>query len=481
VTPHSYQEASIAHLLKVLPRNQGAVDGSDGGVGKTLVAVEVVKQLDLPTLVVCPKVTIPGWARTGEAQGTEFDIINPEKLRYGSTPYGEWKAPKGKMKERFHFHPGVKCVVFDECHRYQGLKSDNADMMMAARRQGILALALSATLANDPLDLKALGYILRLHDGDDNPTLRNLDPLTFWSWARNNGCGKGKWSALEFKGTAEKRMETMRKISETIFPDRGVRVRISEIPDFPETQITAELYAGDAAKAQALYKAMEKQIASVKDSLRGDFERALEKMPEDLRKFALECVAGDETRMSEFINPLTNVLRIREELELLKVPVFKELADDAVADGRSVVIFVNFQRTVDALSEVFKTSCVIDGSPDGVKFREINRQRFQDDKERVIIVNAEAGGVGLDLHDVRGQFPREAFHSAGFNAKTVRQATLRVRRNGGLSKSLQRFIFLADTYDEYVYRSLSRKLNNLDSLNDRDLIPDNLRLSVDAG
>lgn len=449
-------------------------------MGKTLVAVEVIKQLDLPTLVVCPKVTVPGWTRTGEAQGTEFDIINPEKLRFGNTPYGEWRVPKGKLKERFHFHPGIKMVVFDECHRYQGLKSDNADIMMAARRQGILALGMSATLANDPLDMKALGYILRLHDGDDSPTLRNPDPHTFWSWARSNGCGKGKWSALEFKGTAEKRMETMRKISETIFPERGVRVRISEIPDFPETQITAELYSGDAAKAQVLYKAMEKQIACVKDSLRGDFEKALEKMPAELAEYAKACVALDENCMSDYINPLTNVLRMREELELLKVPIFKELADDTVADGRSVVIFVNFQRTIDALAEVFRTSCIIDGSPNGLKFREINRQRFQDDKERVIIVNAEAGGVGLDLHDVRGEFPREAFHSAGFNAKTVRQATLRVRRNGGLSKSLQRFIFLEGTYDEYVYRSLSRKLNNLDSLNDRDLIPDNLRLTPGA-
>lgn len=481
MTPHSYQRASIDHLLRILPRNQGAVDGSDGGVGKTLVAVEVIKQLDLPTLVVCPKVTVPGWTRTGEAQGTEFDIINPEKLRFGSTPYGEWRVPKGKLKERFHFHPGIKMVVFDECHRYQGLKSDNADIMMAARRQGILALGMSATLANDPLDMKALGYILRLHDGDDSATLRNPDPMTFWRWARKNGCGKGKWSALEFKGTAEKRMETMRKISETIFPERGVRVRISEIPDFPETQITAELYTGEAAKAQALYKAMEKQIAGVRDSLRGDFDKALKAMPEELREFARECVKGDETRMGEFINPLTNVLRMREELELLKVPIFKELSDDAKANGYSVVHFVNFQRTVNALAEALGTSCIIDGTPNGVKFREINRQRFQDDVERDIVVNAEAGGVGLDLHDVRGVYARLALHSAGFNAKTVRQATLRVRRNGGLSKSLQRFIFLEGTYDEYVYRSLSRKLNNLDSLNDRDLIPDNLRISVDAG
>ena len=482
MTPHSYQKASIDHLLKVLPRNRAAVDGSDGGVGKTLVGVEVIKALDLPSLVVCPKAVIPGWVRTGQAQNTEFDVTNWEKLRYGNSPYGEWRIPKGKLKERFFFHPGVKFVFFDEVHRAQGLKSDNSEVLSAARRQGILSLSASATIANEPLDLKALGYVLGLHDGDDPATLRKPDPLSFWNWARRNGCGRGKWSALEFQGTAEKRMEIMRKISESIFPDRGVRVRIADIPDFPETQITAELYqTEDEAEAKRLYAAMEKEIAGVADRLKGDFERALENMPPDLKVFALEAVASDPTAITDFLNPLTNVLRIREELELLKVPIFMELTKDAIANGQSVVIFVNFQRTIEALSAKMGTDCIIDGSqsgPSGAARRERNRSRFHDDQERVILVNVEAGGVGLDLHDIHGRYPRLALHSAGFNAKSIRQALLRVRRNGGMSKSLQRFIFLAGTYDEQIHRSLSRKLNNLDSLNDRDLIPDNLRLTL---
>ena len=68
MTPHAYQAKSIERLSAILAANGAAIDGSDPGIGKTLVAVEVMRKLNRPTLVVCPKAVIPGWDRTAAAQ-----------------------------------------------------------------------------------------------------------------------------------------------------------------------------------------------------------------------------------------------------------------------------------------------------------------------------------------------------------------------------------------------------------------------------
>lgn len=458
MTPHKYQVESIEHLKRVLPCWGAAVDGSDTGTGKTLVAVEVMKSLDLPTLVVAPKAVLPGWHRTAAAQGTELDAMNWEMLRTGRTPYGEWRLPSPRhRKERFYYNPGVKFLIFDEVHRAMSYQSKNAELVRAARRQRIPALALSATLADSPLEMDAIGYLVGLHDGDTPPTLRNPEPLNFFKWARRHGCGPGAFSAFEFNGTAEKKAEHMAKIHAALYPARGVRVRIPDLGDqFPETQITAELYdLGQEDKINALYRTMGKEIAKLK-------ARAANDMP------------GDE---------IVALLRARQEVELLKVPVFEELAREDIRAGRSVAIFVNFRATLEALCARLGTTCFIDGSQtgeEGARQREANRAAFQAGRSRVIVCISEAGGLGLDLHDVHGIFPVSSYISAGYNAKTLRQVFGRVWRSGGLSKSLQRIIFAAGTVEEKIHRNISRKLNNLDALNDGDLTLDNLLFTENA-
>lgn len=453
MTPHPYQTEAIEHIARVLPCFNAALDASDMGTGKTLVAVETIKRLDLPTLVVAPKAVLPGWQRTAEAQGTGLDAINWEMLRTGRTPYGKWFLPTPQHKrERFKFSPEIKFLVFDEVHRAMSYTSKNSEVVRAARRQRIPAIALSATPADSPLEMDALGFLLGLHDSDNRPTLHHPDPLNFFRWARQHNCGPGAFSGWEFRGSDEKKAAVMAKLHAELFPARGVRVKIKDLGDqFPETQITAELYdLGNEAKINRLYESMAAEI-------------------ERLRTRMLDDIPGDE---------LTALLRARQEVELLKVPVFEELTLEGIHDGHSVVIFVNFRATLEALCERLGTDCTIDGSQigaSGAMIRERNRTRFQSDEARVIIVISEAGGLGLDLHDITGRFPRLSLVSAGYNAKTLRQLLGRVRRAGGLSKSLQRILFAAGTCEVDMWEAVAGKLDNLDALTDGDLNPRNLR------
>jgi hypothetical protein len=468
--PYEHQEKSIAHLLRILPKQIGVVDASDCGTGKTRTAVGVMQEMDLPTLVVCPKAVIPSWHRTALGENTDLDAINYEMVRTGRTPYGSFYVPRGCRKPRFLWNRAVRMLIFDEAHRCQASDSINSELMRAAARQEIPTLALSATLAQSPLEMDALGFLLRLHDSNSPATLSNPDPLDFFRWSRRYGCGPGLFSRHEFHGTEQQKLKQMEKLHRIIFPDKGVRVRIRDLPWFPEISITAELYdMGNEERINALYAEMAAEVTAL-------HARDAEMKAERLRKAKENGYTGD------FLpdEPLEEQLRARQEIELIKVPVFVELARDAVANGMSVALFVNFQQTIQALRQKLKTDCVIDGSqigPRGAIARETNRLRFQEDTERIILCQSDAGGLGLDLQDLRGFHPRVELISPGFNAKLLRQIFYRVCRAGAKSKSLARLLFAAGTDEEPIQKAVAKKLNCLDSLNDGDLQPANLRFT----
>jgi superfamily II DNA or RNA helicase len=467
---YDHQKNSVAHLLDIFKSKTGAVDASDAGSGKTLVGVEVMRAMDLPTVVVSPKAVMPNWKRTALAQSTDLDVINYEMLRTGRTPYGYFHLPKGCRKPRFQWFNGVKFVIFDEGHRCKSFNSINAELMRATRRQGIRCLILSATLADSPLELDAAGFILGLHDSDSRPTLTNPDPLDFWRWARRYGCGPGVFSKFDFIGSPAEKQKHMLKLFKTIFPARGVRVRLEDLPWFPKTQITAELYeSGFTDRINQLYDEMSGAIEKLNArDARMKFER-LERARE--AGFEGDCLPDD---------PMIEHLRQRQKIELLKVPIFMELAKDAVASGMSVIIFVNFRQTIEELSHRLETNCVISGAQvgkNGELEREDNRLQFQDDQERIIICQSDAGGVGLDLHDVTGKHPRLSLISPGFNAKILRQICGRPCRAGGKSKSIQRVIFCAGTVEEPIQKVVASKLDRLDALIDGDLLPQNLQFA----
>lgn len=467
------------------------MDFSDTGTGKTYVACAVATALNLPTLIVVPKIAMTAWHRAAEHFGEKFSVINYEKLRTGKTPYGSWQKPLSveapetqetlrcqccqqsvlldpqyfrpcychpagihcvvvqKSKKdygQFTFNSGVRAVIFDEVHRCGGLRSLNAEMLIAAKRQRLYILGLSATAACNPLQMRALGYALDLH------TLTPAGGLGFYDWARRYGCRRDphfqgfKWLVGE-----NKQVETMRAIREKVIPARGVRVRCADIPGFPQREISAELYDLDSnGQIESLYRDMASALEQVDQSAASD-------------------VNPD--------HPLTKILRARQRIELLKVPLAVELAEDYLAKGYSVAMFANFRLTIDELSNRLSCKAIIDGSPEGVRDRQQHVDNFQSNSIRRIIVNSEAGGICLSLHDLDGNCPRIGLVFPCFSATTMRQVFGRLHRDGGRSRCHYRVLFAAGTCEMPIARALRAKSNNLDALNDADLMPENFRLT----
>lgn len=433
--PYPKQDACIRHLVSILSKSNSAaaLNGSETGTGKTLCAIEVARQLGVPVVVVCPKIVIPSWIRTFEDQEVKaLEVINYEKLRTGKTPLGSWV--RGQFVWKL---PVGSLVIWDEVHRAQGAFTKNSKMLIGAKLCCLRNLALSATAAEDPTELRALGYLLGLH---------NLS--NFVVWAKERGCAFDIWNKLTFTKSTSIAKSHLSTLQAEIYPSRGVKLTRQDLADhFRNSQIiTDPLDFGDKGSIAKIYAAMESELQSLAERKEKD---------------------DPESKGSALVAQL----RARQEVELLKIPAMEELTADALTEGRSVALFVNFDATLDALLSRIQEPCGVVRGGQKEKDREKFVDQFQRGEIRVILLNMSAGGLGVSLHDTVGDRPRTAIISPSFNAKELEQVKGRVDRTGAQSDSIQRILVAAGTIEEQIVRSLTQKINNMQTLHQAAELP----------
>jgi superfamily II DNA or RNA helicase len=421
---YEWQEDHCSALTHAIETYGYAKDGSDTGTGKTIVALETARRLALVPFVIAPKSVIPAWKRWYKEffpYVEEPFVFNYEKLRTGKTPFVK------KVGKRFKWQVKHQCLlIFDEDHKCKGDKSLNSALLTGAAYDRRHTLLLGATSCTDPTEMKALGFALGLHKGSN-----------WWNWCLKNGCVRGQFGGLDFVGG---RLH-LKKLHDQIYSEKGSRLRTKEIPDFPETLITAEGYeVGFPEHIDLVYK----ELADLAQQSEGDTD------PD---------------------NPLTKQLRLRQEIELMKAPIFADLATNAIEEGGAVAVFVSFRATLEKVIELLKKymPLTLKGGD-----TEDERQSAVDSFgvfSRCIVCTISAGGLGISLHDEHGTFPRVSIISPSFSAIELKQALGRVHRAGAKTKSVQRIVFAANTVEEKVCSRVRQKLNNIDLINDDELNP----------
>ena len=359
-------------------------------------------------------------------------VLNYESVKTGKyKDIGVWKSvSKISTREFFQWNiPKNTLIIFDESHRLKGHGTQNSEIAIAAKKQGYKILCCSATNAINPIELKCVGLITGLYKTGK-----------WLAFLREHGCEQGRFG-WEFSGDKD----VLKKLHADLFLDRGVRVRRDDIKGFPDSEVIAEAY-------------------NIDEKSQKELKEVYEEMEKELKYLQAQCKNTKEYQL----NSMVIMLRARQQAELIKVPLFVEMAEDALEDGMSVVIFVNFSETVRALSKRLNTNCVVWGENKGNE-RDVHIADFQADKKRVIIVNIKAGGAGLSLHDLNGNYPRISLISPTPSAVDLRQALGRVWRDGGKTKSLQKIIFAASTVEEEVCEKVKLKLSALDTINDGDV------------
>lgn len=434
-----WQVTAAGRLVAAINHWGAAIDGSDTGTGKTFSACAVARELDTKLVVVCPKAVISQWHNVIENHFDMKDrliaITNYEQLRLGksSSQLASYVIPRGTRRKTFKWKiPKNTLIIWDESQKLKNWKTKNAKTCIEAYKQGYKQLFCSATNATNPLELRTVGTCLKLFKGGQQG---------WYEFLKNHGCNKGMWG-MEFTQDNKIRQKVLKKLHKDIFLDRGVRLRRDSIPSFPECDLFAVLLdmdKEDADKINAIYDDMETELKKV----------------EQLQKLNNH-------------NHLVIELRYRQQIELVKVPLFIDMIEEAKEDGFSVVVFVNFTDTITAISQRLNISCIFDGKV-GDSVRELNKQRFQNNEEQVILVNVMSGGGGLSLHDLHGGHPRMSLISPSHSPVNMRQAIGRVWRDDAKTKAIQKLVCVAHTVEENVYTNVIQKLNNLDLLNDGDL------------
>lgn len=446
----------IPHALSLLNSiylNGFACDLSETGTGKTYVGSWIAKVFNAPIVIFCPKSVMPEWERILKLFGVKPSIMmNLEKLMRGGTPYVKYGKPKidpetGKARETARCHlvevylpPGC-LVIVDESHRCKGATSLNAGLLIALKRQGYKFLTLSATQATDPTEMRAFGFAANLHD------------LYHWKkWCLDHGAEElGRWGAVTFNNEDSEAQKKMALCHTNLFDIQGVASRLTrEMMGslFPENQIIAEAFdlGSNSPKIQAVYDEMEDEIA---------------KLEEQCENYSIHVFA--------------EIMKARRRAEMLKIPLFQEMAEDLIDEGKSVVIFLNFTESIAALAERLNKNSKLKGKigfiygDQNIKSRWKDIEDFRADKLRIMICNLKAGGIAVSLHDLNGKYPRASLLNPSFSAIDMHQALGRIHRQGGLTKCYQRIVFASKCIEERACDKVQYRLNNLSCLLDGDL------------
>jgi len=426
ITLYPHQSHNAVRLAQILRERGAAADLSDTGTGKTFTALEVARQLQQVPLIVTPKSVVTSFRRAAAEYGTSVaDVLNVEQLKTGRTGH----VAKDRDGKFFWTIPPESLVILDEAHRFGGITSQNSWLLAVSKAQKIKMLLLSATLADSPLKLRATGFLFGLHS-------YNLP--SYYSWCKAHGCRKAFMHAglLFPKGPA--RLAHLERIHAQLAP-YCVRTRIADIPGFPECTTQALLFD--------LQQKYTDEINAIYEEMREEIRKPRPSAPE-----------------------LVLLMRARQRVEMIKVPLLEDLVLEALEEGRSVVVFHNFRDALEDLYERLRGAVGVSRIVGGEEGRQEQVDAFQADENHVCLAMSQAGGVGLSLHDVRGERPRTALLTPNWDAVVMKQCLGRIWRAGAQSKALQQFVLAANTIEERVHAALQGKLLNLATINGEDLV-----------
>ncbi len=414
-----WQAANVDRLVELLASNKRVCDLSETGTGKTFTAAALCARLKVEPIIVAPLAVLPAWGRAMQAFGVNATVTNYEQLTRGrkAAGLGRWSS-RDLKKATFRWFADRPFVIFDEAHRAMGEGTRATRLVAADCLRGLL---LSATLVDQPRRCKLLGQILGMHDGTF-PSYRQFFLDHGGRIERHYGRDVWRWSSDP---------ASMRPIYDRL-ATISVRTRIEQLGSaFPDNQVA---------------------VTTVPTSDCADVREAAE-----------------ELRHAEPDMRLAAMTAFRQASERAKVPHLLSMAQDLRAQGRSVAIFVGFRDVAEALAERLDSALIIGGQSSAE--REATIQDFQSDAVPVIVSMVQAGGVGISLHDARGERPRTSLISPGWSAVELRQALGRIHRAGAKSPAQQRLVYGDSAIDTAVIQAVGRKLAALDTLDDYDLCP----------
>ena len=417
----NYQIPHCLSMIFAFENSNIIVDASDTGTGKTYCSLAIAKQFKLKPIIVCPKSVIENWKNVCEFFEIEPEnIINYEKVintSFSSKNHESYPFVLFNKEEKTYewlLQPN-HLLILDEVHRCKNDKTLHSKLLLSLKGVNNKVIMLSATLADKIKLFKNFGYLMGFYD----------NPRKFPYWLK--------------KLTAQYKTDESIALNKKLFPNYGGRMRIKDLGDmFPKNNIRAKCYQiTNADKIAEQYKIIEDAYADIKE------------------------------KAASAIYILPKIIRARQAVELLKVPTFVQLIKENIVDGKSSVVFLNFNETLKSIADELDVDCVVHGEQ-SIEERNQNIRDFQANKKTIILLNHKAGSVGISLHDLLGSHQRVSIISPTWSAQDFIQSLGRIHRAGAKTDAIQKVVFCEGTIEEFICETLKYKLEHLSKFNDGD-------------
>jgi superfamily II DNA or RNA helicase len=163
------------------------------------------------------------------------------------------------------------------------------------------------------------------------------------------------------------------------------------------------------------------------------------------------------------------MLKFREAAEMLRAPTMAKMGKEQVSEhGKQVLIASNFRNTLDLIKTSLlrigirpnEITTIIGGQ--GQQVRQDGIDAFQRGQTNYCLLTLKSGGAGLSLHhELSTARPRYCLLPPTWSAIELVQLLGRAHRINSLSTTRQDIIWYRDTIEEYVAEKVQRKMKSL--------------------
>lgn len=423
--PMEHQKEAILKLLG----NDKYILADDMGLGKTTsAAVAAIESGAQKILVICPASLKINWKReiqnytdeeVGIVEGKKWDdgkfvIINYDILKnFHEVPKKGDDEFKSKIMDE-----GFDLVLIDEAHYISNKQAKRTQLVNHMVRQVGRVWLLTGT----PMTSRPINYFNLLHIVDSPLTLN-------WAGYVKRYCNGYQFQAGHRKVWNVNGASNLEELRDRVKPHvlRRLKEDILDLPDKIITPIYLNLKS----------KEYEKQI--------GDY---------------LEWENNNNEKKTLAIR-LSKLMMARQIIAESKLESTYELVDNALSQGKKVIVFTNFTATLEEISWKYnKRSVTLDGRMSKQK-RQESVDRFQnDEKVDVFVGNIKAAGVGITLTAAEVVI----FNDLSFVPSDHAQAEDRAYRYGQKSNVSVFYPVFENSIEMIIYDILQNKKNVIETV-----------------
>ncbi|TRZ77582.1 hypothetical protein D4R87_02410 [bacterium] len=438
-----YQKDGVDWFYFLRKYRFGGILADDMGTGKTLQTLALLnmnRNKEKPSIVICPKTLLYNWIAEVEKFTPKFkaivlDGMQSERMKKikESSKYDLVITSYSTMQRDFDYYEKHKIkfnyCVLDEAQFIKNHKTKNAQTVK--KIDADYRLVLTGT----PLE-NSVSEIWSIFD-----------------FLMPGFLGQNKLFVSRFQNPIMKRncresLKNLRKKIECFMLRRTKEEVLKELPP----KIEQYNYCHLEPSQNILYQEI---LANVKNEI---FKTVDEK---GFAKSQIHILAG-LTKLRQVCNHPNLLLRTDDytKYESAKLNMFRELINEIVSSGRKVLVFSQFTTMLDILSQ--ELGSVPHNYLSG---KTKNRQELVDDfnnneEKKVFLISLKAGGVGLNLTSADNVIIFDPW----WNPSVERQAVDRTHRIGQ-TKSVNVYRFITNgTIEEKIIKLQERKKFLFDNL-----------------